>query len=163
MDVTVRAQIGTINLNSRTIGDANDLKFHTDEPKAKGFTSVTRFMSQAIGTITYRVDTPENVVSGTSEVIYKNTQYENADEEYLQIDLSDQGLFSDTGEKQVAVDKQGKDGLKIRVTIAAKNNAPTLSTPPDFTVFEDIPFHMEGLEADDVDTDEVTNLSLIHI
>ena len=160
MDVTVRAQIGTINLNSRTIGDANDLKFHTDEPKAKGFTSVTRFMSQAIGTITYRVDTPENVVSGTSEVIYKNTQYENADEEYLQIDLSDQGLFSDTGEKQVAIDKQGNDGLKIRVTIAAKNNAPTLSTPPDFTVFEDIPFHMEGLEADDVDADEVTNSPL---
>ena len=147
--MNARVLIGTIDLNTR-----DDLGFYDQQASAKGFTSQSRFVSQAIESIVYRVDTPEKVASGKSLVATKNTQFQGAPQEYLFLRLSDQGATGDTGLAQVAQDKDGNEGLKVKITIAAKNNAPTLTTPTDFTVYEDQPLWLKGLDGDDVCKDK---------
>jgi hypothetical protein len=124
VDFNARVLIGTIALNT-----IDDLEFYDNSGSAKGFTSQLRYVSQAIKSVTYRVDTPENVARGQSAVSNLNTQYEGAPSEYLFIRLSDQGSTGANGFAQSARDKNGDEGLKIDIQIAAINDAPTLSTP----------------------------------
>ena len=155
MDFNARVLIGAIDLNT-----IDDLGFYENSRSAKGFTAQERFLSQAIKSIRYRVDTPESIASGLSLVTDVNTQYKGSPEEFLYLRLSDQGLTGANGFAEVARDKNGDEGLKVSVTIAAVNDAPTLVTPTDFTAYEDVPLHLEGLDGNDVDSDEVINSRL---
>lgn len=154
MDFNARVLLGTIELNS-----IDDLAFYTNTRSAKGFAAVTRYMDQATKAFTYRVESSERILSGQSNVMTANTQYDGAQEEFLLIRVSDQGNFGDTGQSAVAFDKKGSEGLRIKITIAAVNTAPTLVTPIDFTAYEDQPLHMAGLECNDIDVEEkITSL-----
>ena len=159
-DFNARVLIGSITLNT-----IDDLAFYEDSRSAKGFTAEDRFLSQAIRSITYRVDSPENVASGQSlvanvNVANVNTQYRGAAEEYLYLRLSDQGLTGANGLAEVALDKNGNEGLRVDITIAAVNDAPTLVTPSDFTALEDVPLLLKGLDGNDADSDEEINSNL---
>lgn len=150
MDFNARVLVGSIALNT-----IDDLSFYDNSRSAKGFTAEERFLQQAIRSITYRVDSAESVASGLSLVTDVNTQYQGSPEEFLFLRLSDQGLTGANGLAEVAIDSKGSEGLKIYITIAAVNDAPTLVTPTDFTAYEDVPLHLKGLDGNDVDSDEV--------
>ena len=66
-----------------------------------------------------------------------------------------QGFTGSNGFSEVAVDRLGSPGLRINITIAAKNDPPTVKLPSDFSAVEDVPMHVDGLEVQDVDVDEV--------
>jgi len=149
LDFNARVLIGAIGLNT-----ADDLRFYENSRSAKGFTAQERFLTQAIRAIRYRVDTPENIASGLSVVSELNTQYKDSPQEFLFLRVSDQGLTGANGLAESARDKSGQEGLKIYITIAAVNDAPTLQTPTDFTAYEDVPMHLKGLDGNDVDSDE---------
>jgi hypothetical protein len=155
LDFNVRTAIGTVALNMR-----DNLFFYADERSAIGFTATVKEVKSAVRALYYRVDTPDRIASGISQVLQTNTQYVGAKEEFIFIRIADQGLVGADGIAQEARDSQGNPGLRINVTIAALNNAPTLKTPLDFSVDEDQPKEFSGLVVEDVDSNEVTTSTL---
>ena len=150
LDFSVISQVGKLALNTR-----DDISLYRMEDSALGLLARERHLSTAIRVLYYFVDHSDAINSGVSKALFSNTQHVGAKDEYLFIRLSDQGFTGSNGFSEVAVDRLGSPGLRINITIAAKNDPPTVKLRSDFSAVEDVPMHVDGLEVQDVDADEV--------
>jgi hypothetical protein len=157
LDFNVRTALGTVALNMR-----DDLGFYDDQRSSIGFTATVRGMRSAVRALYYRVDSPDLIASKKSTVLQVNTQYIGAPEEFIFIRIADQGLTGADGIAQEARGSDGKPGLRINVTIAAVNNAPSLKTPTDFSANEDEVKDFAGLIVQDVDSNEASTSTLAY-
>ncbi|EKX40424.1 hypothetical protein GUITHDRAFT_113453 [Guillardia theta CCMP2712] len=150
MKVELTADIGRILLNSR-----DGLIFLEDSPSRIVATGLKSKVANAIRGVLYRIDSVINIISGNSKYLFQNSQHLGSTPDFLRVTLNDQGNFGENGFSEYASTAAHKNGLIINITIAAVNNAPSISMGNSYTAYENRPYSVAGISVNDIDVDEV--------
>jgi hypothetical protein len=133
LNLNVRAAIGSITLNT-----VDGLTFYSNARSLVGTIGGKAATASALASVTYRVETPEIVISGTSKVLSVNTQFVGAPEEYIILALQDQGL---TGPRHhafpcPATPRRAASALRGKNSATVSLARWTRSVPPPFLLTE---------------------------
>lgn len=161
MDVTARAQKGTILLNRR-----QNIAIYKEVRNTLAWSSTEENANLALKVLLYQTELP-SLLGPTSTVLNFNSQVQGGTDEFLVVSAQDQGF---TGFDGVSACFKGEDhtglgfgkelscGLRLNITIVAVNDAPVILTP-DGTMIEadeNVPMMLSVLDVSDSDIDEKT-------
>lgn len=147
MDVNVRADKGSISLNTRS-----RLTFYENTRKGQGFTAFNTPSNNAVRVLYYRVELLE--LLGPASVVFNfNTQH-SANSEFVELTVKDQGFSGYKGLSKLS-------SIQIDVMVVAVNDAPTITIQQlEYALFEDQAQILQGLSVADTDVNEVIESSL---